>query len=110
MVRKKKFTIFLFSRSMKEKSFFGNNRIDQFTWKIEIRNTKKTAIDLILRDQIPVSQNEEIKVEIKDISGGKLEEKSGIVKWRMILTPGQRIEKIISYELKYPKDKQINYY
>ena len=93
-----------------EKSFFGNNRIDQFTWKIEIRNTKKTAIDLILRDQIPVSQNEEIKVEIKDISGGKLEEKSGIVKWRMILTPGQRNEKIISYELKYPKDKQINYY
>ncbi|HBF21408.1 MAG TPA: hypothetical protein DDW81_15010 [Cryomorphaceae bacterium] len=93
-----------------EKSFFGNNRIDQFTWKIEIRNTKKTAIDLILRDQVPVSQNEEIKVEIKDISGGKLEEKSGIVKWRMILTPGQRIEKIISYELKYPKDKQINYY
>ncbi|MGB0176607.1 MAG: mucoidy inhibitor MuiA family protein [Owenweeksia sp.] len=93
-----------------EKSFFGNNRIDLFTWKIEIRNNKKVAVDLILRDQVPVSQNEDIKVDIKEMSGGKLEEKSGIIKWRLNLNPGQRLEKIVSYELKYPKDKQLNYY
>ncbi|MEQ9261969.1 MAG: DUF4139 domain-containing protein [Owenweeksia sp.] len=96
--------------SKQQKSFFGGNRIDEYTWKIEIRNNKKTAIYLILRDQVPVSQNEAIKVDIKEISGGKLEEKSGIVKWRLNLAPAQRIEKNVSYELKYPKDKQVNYY
>ena len=95
--------------SKQEKSFFGNTRTDNFTWKLEVKNNKKNAIKLLLRDQVPVSHNDEIKVTINEIAGAKYEEKTGFLTWKMELQPNQGITKEISYEVKYPKDVTIRY-
>ncbi len=88
-----------------EKTFFGTSRIDYYVWKIKLKNNKKIPVDIVLRDQVPVAQNEEIKVTIGSTGGGKLHEKTGIIKWRFTLAPGQNTSYEVSYEVRYPKDK-----
>ncbi len=95
-----------------EKTFFGSSRIDHYVWKIKLKNNKKVPVDIVLRDQVPVAQNEEIKVTINSTGGGKLDEKTGIIKWRFTLAPGQTSSYDVSYDVKYPKDKNqgVMYY
>ncbi len=93
--------------SKQEKSLFGTKKTDNYTWKIEVRNTKKSSINLVLRDQIPVSQNEDIEVKVNELSGGKLEPKSGIIKWRLSLPPSEKKTQVISYQITYPKNQSI---
>jgi len=94
-------------KNKQEKNFFGNKRTDLYTWKIEVRNTKKTAVKLMLKDQVPVSRNEDIVVTINNNGGGRLDEKTGIIRWNFELAPGAKKEMEISYEIKYPKDKNV---
>ncbi len=93
-----------------EKTFFGSNRIDHYVWRIELRNNKKQAVDIVLRDQVPVSQNDEIKVSVKSVGGGEYDEPSGIIKWRFPLAPAQQKAYEVSYEVKYPKEVRVMYY
>jgi uncharacterized protein (TIGR02231 family) len=93
-----------------EKTFFGNNRIDHYVWRIELRNNKKLPVSIVLRDQVPVSQSEEIKVTVKSVGEGEYDEKSGIIKWRLNLSPGQQQSYEVAYEVKYPKEQRVMYY
>lgn len=98
--------------SKQTKTIFGNNQVDHYVWKIELRNNKKTAVDVVLRDQVPVSQHEEIKVTVNSVGGGNYDEKTGIIKWRLSLSPGQTQSYEVSYEVKYPKGSSqgVRYY
>lgn len=90
-----------------EKTFLGGKRVDVYKWKIHIRNGKKEDISVILKEPIPVSRNEDIKVTHHELSGGRLHKETGILKWDFKLSPNKEKEFTISYEIKYPKDKNI---
>lgn len=97
-------------RDKEEKNFLGNYKTELYTWKIEVRNTKKSGVAILMKEPIPLSKNQDIKVTIDELSGGKLEEKSKIVRWRFGLAPGQKASFKVAYEVKYPKDKRVNLY
>lgn len=95
-----------------EKTLLGNSRIEHYVWKIELRNNKKVPVKIVLRDQVPVSQHDDIKVSVNEVGGGKYDEKTGIIKWRLELEPNEKEVYTIGYEVKYPKDtgRQVMYY
>lgn len=61
-----------------------------------------------LRDQIPVSQNSEIIVEKTELSKGELDPATGEVKWMLTIPPGESVKVILTYSVKYPKNKKVN--
>ena len=71
---------------------------------IVVKNTKNQAVDLEIKDQIPVSQNADIKVTVADSGGGNLNNATGIIKWNITMQPKQTKEIKFSYTVKYPKD------
>jgi len=93
---------------MKDKSFFGNNRIIKRNYEISLRNNKSQAVEITLIDRIPIAQNKEIKVENPNFGNASFEEKTGIVTWKVVLNAKQSEKREISYEVRYPKDKYIN--
>jgi uncharacterized protein (TIGR02231 family) len=93
-----------------EKAFIGSDRIDSYTWKIDIRNTKSTAVNITLKDQVPVSQNEEVKVKIESLGGAQLNEQTGILTWRIGLKPQENTTQQFSYKVRYPKTAKVRYY
>jgi hypothetical protein len=88
--------------------FLGINKKQTLTYEITVRNNKKEAIQMELRDQYPVSTNKEIEVELLQSDGASVNTETGILKWNVQLAPGEIKKYRVSYSVKYPKDKDIN--
>ncbi|MBK6264025.1 mucoidy inhibitor MuiA family protein [Marivirga sp. S37H4] len=90
-----------------KRRFIGSNQTENVGFNITVRNKKSQAVKLILFDQVPVSANSNIEVIATDISGGKLEDKTGEISWELKLAPQKQQELKLQYEVKYPKNEQL---
>jgi TonB-dependent SusC/RagA subfamily outer membrane receptor len=88
--------------------FLGNNKKQIFTYEITVKNNKKEKIDMILKDQFPLSTNKDIEVELLESGDGVVNNEAGVVSWKLQLDPGQSKKYRLSYSVKYPKDKILN--
>jgi uncharacterized protein (TIGR02231 family) len=85
----------------------GDQRQNFYTYEITIRNNKKQAIALNLQDQYPISRDKQIEVTLKDDGGATVDPETGFMNWEIKLAPGETKKVRFSYQVKYPKDKQI---
>jgi uncharacterized protein (TIGR02231 family) len=89
------------------KKVLGSNKTDTFSFLLTVRNNKANQIDITLNDQIPVSSNSSITVEPVELSGGKLNQQTGEVKWALQIKPQESKQIVLTYSVKYPKDKTV---
>ena len=94
--------------NLKSKSFIGTTQIIDRSYEINVKNNKADAIQLILEDRIPVSQNKELKIEDYKIGNAKFNTQKGILRWEFQLGAKATEKKQFSYRIKYPKGQQIN--
>lgn len=87
--------------------FLGTNRIQTFAYEITLRNNKNATIDLEVLDQIPISKNGDIKVELDEKSGAEYDETLGKLLWHVPLRAGETKRLKLIYTVKYPKDKIV---
>ena len=85
----------------------GSNKTETYSYLITVRNNKKTPVRLTINDQIPVSSNSDITVETQELSGGKLVRESGFVTWDLDLKPNETKELILTYSVKYPRNRTV---
>ncbi|HLP11397.1 MAG TPA: mucoidy inhibitor MuiA family protein [Flavobacteriales bacterium] len=85
----------------------GTNRTVNRTIEISLRNTKTTAVELDIDDQLPVAYNKSITIEKMDVGGAKYDEKTGYLTWKVKLAPGETKKIVFSYKVKYPKGSSI---
>jgi uncharacterized protein (TIGR02231 family) len=90
-----------------EKTFAGSNIKETVGYKITIRNNKSYPVTTSVYDQIPISTDSKIVVEVLDISNGVMEAETGKVTWKLELKPNETKTIIIKYSVKYPKDKKV---
>jgi len=86
----------------------GFNKSKTFTYEITVKNLKKEAIDIVIEEQVPVSQNKDIEVKIDETSGAEADPATGKLSWDLTVKPGESVKKKISFTVKYPKDKVLN--
>jgi uncharacterized protein (TIGR02231 family) len=84
----------------------GKNKTREITIEIAVKNTNSTTASIDIKDQIPVSKNDDIKVKKIDLAGGRLNENTGIITWRQDLKPNQA--KIIKFTYEITHDKEID--
>lgn len=96
-------------KDFEERRFFGSKTRESLSFEISIRNTKSEPIEIIVEDQIPVSTDESIKVSPKQLSGGELDEQTGIINWKLNLEPNETRKIKLNYQIEYPKGKRINH-
>lgn len=86
----------------------GDNKFETFTYEIALKNNKKQAVTLSLKDQYPLAKAKEIEVNMEDAGGATLSTELGILNWDLTLQPGE-IKKIrFTYSVKYPKNKTLS--
>ncbi|TKC60141.1 DUF4139 domain-containing protein [Pedobacter hiemivivus] len=85
----------------------GSNKKQTFTYEITIRNSKKEAINLQLKDQYPISTDKDMEVELLSSNGAEVDKETGILTWNINMKPASSQKIRISYSVKYPKDKII---
>lgn len=85
-----------------------NNQIEKtFAYSIEVKNFKSTTIDLIVQDQIPITQNTNITIEPIDIDKANLDKQKGILEWTFNLKTKESKKINFSYKVQYNKDSNL---
>ena len=88
--------------------FLGTNKLQTISYDITIRNNKKDPINIILKDQYPISTNKEIEVELVESNEAADNKEIGVLTWKYNLGAGESKKVRISYSVKYPKGKVLN--
>lgn len=85
----------------------GNNKKQTFTYEITLRNNKTTPVNLLLKDQYPVTTDKAIEVELISSDGAIVNTETGVLTWKLTLQPSVTQKIRISYSVRYPKDQSI---
>jgi len=85
----------------------GSNTKQVFTYEITVKNNKLTNVDLLLKDQYPISTVKEIEIKLEDGNGASINEETGVLSWKLDLKPGESKKVRFSYTVRYPKDMRI---
>ncbi len=80
----------------------GTTKKESRAWKISVKNMKKYPIDLIVEDQLPITQNNKIKIDKIEISEAEEDEENGELRWKLNLKPTETKELLLKYAVKYP--------
>ncbi len=90
-------------KSYQKKQFIGSNKTEQFSYEIVARNTKNEAINLLIEDQFPTSNNKDISIEEKEAPEAEINIETGKIKWRFNLAPSKEYKVSLKYTIKSPK-------
>ena len=85
----------------------GSNKTETFSFLLTVRNNKPSGIRIILNDQIPVSSNSGITVEAIELSGGRHDVLTGEITWDLEINPQESKQIVLTYSVKYPKDRSV---
>jgi uncharacterized protein (TIGR02231 family) len=85
----------------------GSNKTETWSFLISVRNNKTIPVEITVNDQIPVSSNSGLTVEPVELSGGKLNSQTGVIKWDLSINKGDTKQLVLTYSVRYPKDKKV---
>ena len=85
----------------------GDKVKQERTFEVSLKNNKQERVTVKLVDQIPVSNDKSINVELLESSEGKLTKNNGKLTWLIELEPNTSVTKSFSYVIKYPEDKHV---
>jgi len=89
------------------KKVIGANKTEIYSFLLTVRNNKANPIKITLNDQMPISSNSGITVEAIELSGGKHNDETGEIKWDLEIKQQETKQIIMTYSVKYPKDKTV---
>ena len=89
------------------KRVLGPNKTETYSFLITVRNNKGNPVKITVNDQIPISSNSGIEVDAVELSRGKHNSQTGEIRWDLEIKPQETRELILTYSVKYPKDKTI---
>ena len=91
-----------------QEALLKNQRKQVRTSRIKLINNSKETVKVLLKDQIPVSTDKAVTVDVIKLSEGVLNEEKGEVSWELMAEPKNAIELELSYSLAWPKDKRLS--
>ncbi|MES2266543.1 MAG: DUF4139 domain-containing protein [Bacteroidota bacterium] len=94
-------------KDLTEKQGFGSNKKETRDWLITVKNRKNQPVNLLVEDQVPVSQNSAIEVDMQDVSGAQMDKLSGKLSWSLKLKPLDEKQLHLKYQVKYPKNQLV---
>lgn len=94
-------------KELTQRQTIGSNKKDTRDWIIEVKNRKSQLVNLLVEDQVPVSQNTAIEVETQQLSGGQLDQTTGKISWTLKLEPQDDKKLELKYQVKYPKNQSV---
>jgi hypothetical protein len=87
------------------------SKTDERSFKTSIRNGHDFALRIAIEDQLPVSENEEIQVEMLPSttppSTTNLRDKRGVLEWAFEAKPGEARDIAFAWRVRWPKDKGV---
>ena len=80
------------------------------SYRITVKNNQTKAVKLTLKEQYPLSSNKDIEVKLEEVKPAATYNKTetGVLTWDVELKAGETQTFVVTYSVKYPKDRNIN--
>jgi uncharacterized protein (TIGR02231 family) len=95
-----------------EQGIFTSNKAEQRNFRITLRNLHERPISVVLLDQVPTSQNQDIKVDLitkQPPTRRDIDDKRGVMAWDLKLEPQQEQAIEFGWRVQWPAAKKIQY-
>ena len=76
-------------------------------FEIKIKNTNQHTLKVYIKDQIPVTNNEDIEITLLNPSKGELDEDTGELLWEVEIKSKKTITLKFGYTVRYDKEKKL---
>jgi uncharacterized protein (TIGR02231 family) len=86
----------------------GRNVVETVAFRITVRNTKKEPLQITLEDQVPVSKDSQVEVEVLEAKGAEQHQETGKLTWKLNLAAAETQTLELKYTVKYPKGKTVD--
>ncbi|KFF08149.1 DUF4139 domain-containing protein [Chryseobacterium luteum] len=86
---------------------FSSYQEKTITYDLVVRNNKKETINIEIRDQIPLSKDEAVKIELLQSDNAELDKEKGFLLWNVKISSSETKKFRVSYKVRYPKDFSI---
>ena len=91
------------------KAGLGGQKRIRLTYEINLRNRHTQPVRVRVLDQIPVSQEGDLKVKLEESSVVTHDETSGKLTWLVNLAGGASQRLRFTFTVEYPKDKEVDF-
>jgi uncharacterized protein (TIGR02231 family) len=89
----------------------ATSKTDERAFKTSVRNGHDFPIKVAIDDQLPVSENQEIQVELLPATTPptttNLADKRGVLEWAFEAKPGEAKDIALAWKVRWPKDKGV---
>lgn len=92
-----------FKKEMNDKRVVGSYIKELVGIELDVKNNKSSEVQVIIEDQVPISDRKSMALEVLDISGAQYNERTGMLQWKITIPAQTKETKLIKYEAKYPK-------
>jgi uncharacterized protein (TIGR02231 family) len=89
------------------KKWMGSKKSKEVKTNIRIRNNKSVAINIRVKDQIPISTDKAIEISLDQKDGARFNANKGFLEWDVKIAPSKTEEKTFIYQIKSPKNKPL---
>ncbi|MBV8696994.1 MAG: mucoidy inhibitor MuiA family protein [Bradyrhizobium sp.] len=87
------------------------SKTDERSFKTSVRNAHDFPIRVAIQDQVPVSENDEIQVEMLPATtpptASNVNDKRGVLEWTFEAKPGEARDIAFAWRVRWPKDKGV---
>lgn len=89
---------------MNDHQIIGNYEKEVFKYEFTVKNNRDVPVTMNLQDQVPMTNDSRVSVNISELSDGKYDKYSGEVSWVVTLQPGESKKFNFDFSAKYPKE------
>ncbi len=92
-----------------DKRLLRENRLVRYAYDIKLKNLLKSAVNVEVQDQIPISKHEQIKIKL-DQTRPEPDNRSDLnfLEWHQPLEPGEEVTISYEYVVEYPRSLRIS--
>ncbi|MFH0895375.1 MAG: DUF4139 domain-containing protein, partial [Bacteroidota bacterium] len=90
------------------KKIIGTTKKENMDYEISVKNNRTVPIDIEILDQIPISSNSDIKVDVDEISDALKNDLTGKLTWKFNIAPGEVKKVRLAFSVKYPSNREVN--
>jgi uncharacterized protein (TIGR02231 family) len=100
-------------RSEGTAGLIGSSKTDEREFKTTVRNGHAVAVRVSIEDRIPVSEAEDIQVELLPLTtpptARDVRDRRGVLEWSFDLAAGDTRDIKLGWRVRWPKDKAVQY-
>ncbi len=102
----------LINKFSKDEGLFSKKNKIIYEYRITVENHKKIEAKIKIRDQVPISQNQEIKIELiepkyKEDSPNLKKSDLGIIEWSYNLKPAEKLQFDLKFSAEFSREIEI---